>query len=100
MNTAEENTSSLRKSLRNSKPYNISNNPPLSARPNPTDLPVLLTARCVRELTGLSESSIRRLRAKDSFPAPIRLTPGVAGHLRWIQSEILDWIESCRVRSR
>lgn len=61
-----------------------------------TNTPVFLTARRVREITGLSESTIRRLRFVDDFPSPIRLTPSIAGHLRWYESEILDWLESRR----
>lgn len=56
--------------------------------------PTFLTAQGVRKLTGLSESTIRRLRITGDFPAPIRLTPSVSGHLRWYVSEILEWLNS------
>lgn len=61
------------------------------------NVPTYLSAAEMRRLTGLSETTVRKLRREDpSFPRPLRLTPGPTGHLRWIESEIIAWLESRR----
>ena len=58
--------------------------------------PVYLSAKEVRKLTGLSDTTIRKLRKAKEFPVPLRLTPGSTGHLRWIEAEVVAWLESRR----
>lgn len=46
----------------------------------------------VREMTGLSRSSIYRLEKSDTdFPKRRQISPGSVG---WLLSEVLAWIES------
>lgn len=61
----------------------------------------IIRIREVQRLTGLSRSSIYAkmqfgLRSYDpSFPARIRLTPGVErSGVGWLEHEVFDWIES------
>lgn len=51
----------------------------------------LLTKAEVIERTGLSESSIWRLRRDNDFPIPVRLGPG---GLRFYAHEIEQWLSS------
>ena len=51
----------------------------------------LLMMAVVKELTGLSEPTIRR-RVKDgTFPAPIRLSPRC---IRWRASTLQNWLKA------
>ncbi len=45
----------------------------------------------VISLTGISESTIRRLEERDLFPPRRQLTERAVG---WLQSEILAWINT------
>ncbi|MBM3266313.1 MAG: AlpA family phage regulatory protein [Candidatus Sericytochromatia bacterium] len=47
----------------------------------------------VRELTGLSRTSVWRAERAGDFPARIRLTPGSCG---WLETEVLAWVASRR----
>ena len=45
----------------------------------------------VIELTGLSLSTVQRLRRAGGFPAPRRLGPSA---VRWLESEVAAWLRS------
>ena len=42
-------------------------------------------------LTGISRSSVHRLRARGAFPKPVRLGPRAIG---WHRAEVVEWLES------
>ena len=48
--------------------------------------------------TALSESTIRRLVAKGTFPKPVQLTD--TGSMAWFQDEVDAWIESRQILTR
>ena len=50
---------------------------------------VLVPLSTVVELTGVSESTIRRLRQADKFPRARKVSQR---SVRWVLAEILDWI--------
>ena len=58
----------------------------------------LIRINDVAKLTGLSKSYIYDLCNKNLFPKSIRLVPGGTA-VAWVESEVLDWIES-RIKSR
>jgi len=58
----------------------------------------LIRIKSVVNLTGLSKSYIYELCKKELFPQNIQLVPGGTS-VAWIQSEILNWIES-RIKER
>lgn len=49
----------------------------------------VLRPRDVSRLLGISETTIWRMRGRNGFPAPIRLSPGRVGYLR---SSIAAWV--------
>ena len=51
-----------------------------------------LTRPQVEKITGFSCSTVYRLMAAGEFPRPIRLGKR---HVRWIKSEIEDWLSAC-----
>jgi prophage regulatory protein len=51
----------------------------------------ILRIQAVRELTGLSRSSIYRLAAEGRFPAPVKLSERASG---WRESALRGWIDS------
>jgi prophage regulatory protein len=53
------------------------------------DQNLILRESDVRRRTGLSHSTIWRLRKKDRFPKPIRLSPQLIG---WLVSDIDGWL--------
>lgn len=67
------------------------NSPLTSSRP-----PRYITAAELRELLRVSESTVKRLLVNEGLPLPLRTTPGNFGHRRWIQSEVVDWMNSRR----
>lgn len=50
----------------------------------------------VRELTGLSRSTVDRLERAGSFPRRVILSANAIG---WRRSEVLDWTQSREVRA-
>jgi len=48
----------------------------------------------VRALTGLGDSTIRRMVKKGDFPAPVQLSPRAVG---WRSEAVLAWIEARKV---
>ncbi len=52
-----------------------------------------LTLKEVSTLIGLSPVTIWRLRRRNDFPKPIRLSPGRVGFL---ESDVAAWIEARR----
>lgn len=50
----------------------------------------LLKIRDVEEMVGYGETKIRLWIDLGKFPKPIR--PHGTGHLRWLLSEVQDWI--------
>ena len=59
-------------------------------------VPNYLTAAELRGLLKVSESTVKRLLATEGLPKPLRTTPGNYGHRRWIQTEVVDWMNSRR----
>ncbi len=51
----------------------------------------LLSRRRVEEVTGISRSSIYRLKERGEFPQPVRVGRTA---VRWKESDIAEWIES------
>ena len=51
----------------------------------------LLRRREVERITGLSRSSIYRLKQDGDFPRPVRVGPSA---VRWKESDIAAWLES------
>jgi len=47
----------------------------------------------VREITSLSDSTVRRLELVGEFPKRVRLSKAAVG---WIEAEVLAWVESRR----
>jgi prophage regulatory protein len=56
----------------------------------------ILTLRQVVERTSLSRATVARLRAKDAFPQPIRLSGNRVG---WQEHELEAWLRSRSDRS-
>ena len=56
-----------------------------------TTFPRLLRRQQVEEMVGLSASSIYRRILARSFPAPVDVG---GGSVRWVESELVDWLES------
>ena len=42
---------------------------------------------------------IYRLIEEGRFPEPIKLGTGVGGRVAWYHSDVLNWIEACRLAS-
>ena len=63
-----------------------------SAQPQP-----LLRLPAVIEITGLSRSTIYKLMSEGDFPAARKLT---RRSVAWIAADIVQWIDSRRVRPR
>lgn len=61
----------------------------LSIAPAPVAPARLLTLAQVKELTGLSEASIYRLRRAGKFPPPLKIA---ARRVGWIETEVSAWI--------
>lgn len=55
-----------------------------------------LTRAEVLALTKLGPTWLRELRKRNEFPIPIRLSNSPTGRLRWLESEVIDWLESHR----
>ena len=51
----------------------------------------LLSRRRVEVVTGISRSSIYRLKERGDFPQPVRVGRTA---VRWKESDIADWMES------
>ena len=51
----------------------------------------LLGCREVEKITGMSRSSIYRLKREGKFPRPVRIGPAA---VRWKASDITAWMES------
>jgi prophage regulatory protein len=45
----------------------------------------------VRELTGLSRTTIWRLERRGEFPNHVKLSTNIVG---WIEQEVMDWMRS------
>jgi len=45
----------------------------------------------VREITSLSDSTVRRLELDGQFPKRVRLSKSAVG---WIESEVMAWVEA------
>jgi predicted DNA-binding transcriptional regulator AlpA len=56
-----------------------------------SDLQMLLSAKLVAVLLGISEASVWRLSALGTIPTPIKISPGVT---RWDRAEIDQFLES------
>jgi len=62
--------------------------------------PRMLGREEVLALTGITNGSLHRALARETFPLPINmgilpLTPGQRGHRRvlWFESEVLQWLK-------
>ena len=53
----------------------------------------ILDKRDVSEVTGVSTVTLWRMEKAGQFPRRRQITPGRVG---WLQSEVLQWIESRR----
>lgn len=51
----------------------------------------IVRPRHIREATGLSATSIWRMRQRGDFPEPIRLSEGAVG---WLRADIVAWLAS------
>jgi len=47
----------------------------------------------VREITALSDSTVRRLELAGQFPKRIKLSKAAVG---WVEADVLAWLESRR----
>jgi prophage regulatory protein len=56
----------------------------------------ILRIKKLKDVTGLSKTTIYYLISKEQFPPPIRLTPGTVG---WLESDVFDWINNCKTKS-
>lgn len=69
------------------------------AMSNAVDLSIsedrLLPWKRVRELTGLSRTTVWRRQKAGDFPAPVVISPGRVG---WRESDIVAWASSRRMR--
>jgi len=59
-------------------------------------VPQCLKSREVERLTGLSRSTILRLRNAGEFPPPHRLAQGSRAHA-WLRSDVHAWLHSREV---
>lgn len=55
----------------------------------------LIRFPAVKELTGLSRSTIDRLEKAGSFPRRVMISQNAVG---WHRSEVIGWMQSRRVR--
>lgn len=55
-----------------------------------------ISVKQVADIVGLSRSTIWRLRSRDLFPEPIRLSPG---RVAWSVTDISEWISSRRAEN-
>jgi prophage regulatory protein len=53
----------------------------------------ILRPKQLPEITGISLATIWRLRKRNDFPTPLRLSPKAVG---WDQRDIQQWIEDRR----
>lgn len=60
----------------------------VGGRPQEPALTVYLRMPAILKITGLGESTIHRLVAKELFPRPVRLGPRAVG---WRRSDIDRW---------
>lgn len=51
----------------------------------------ILRKPAVRELTGLSLSTVRRLEKAGNFPKRLKLSKSAVG---WVESEVVAWVEA------
>lgn len=58
-----------------------------------------LRIKSVRELTGLSQSTIYERMAAGAFPKPVPLGDAPNSPVGWIEGEIADW-QAARVNKR
>lgn len=56
-----------------------------------------LAAADVRRLTGLSLTTLWRLRRRGELAEPVRLSPG---RVAWREADIADWLDSRRTAAR
>jgi predicted DNA-binding transcriptional regulator AlpA len=54
----------------------------------------LLSRKQIREITTLSFTQIDRLEREGKFPPRIRLTDHPRGRVAWLETAVLDWINS------
>jgi prophage regulatory protein len=65
--------------------------PTAQASSGPRVLPLkLLRFPVVREMTGLSRSTIWRLERRGEFPRHYRIAPNVVA---WVEEDVIGWIE-------
>ena len=65
--------------------------PTAQASPGARILPLkLLRFPSVREMTGLSRSTIWRLERRGEFPKHYRIAPNVVA---WVEEDVADWIQ-------
>jgi prophage regulatory protein len=51
----------------------------------------------VREITALSDSTVRRLEMAGQFPRRIKLSKSAVG---WIEADVLAWVEARKTGGR
>lgn len=83
----------IRKAVAGQTPPAARPEPPIPGVPRGKAAGDMLSPREVREMTGLSETTMWRLRKAGQFPAPLRLS---AGRIGWIRAEVEAWRESRR----
>ena len=54
----------------------------------------LLKKREVAALLGIHPESIMRLYREGKFPSPIKINPGVRGHVRFDETDVMAWVAS------
>lgn len=60
----------------------------MSTHDTATDFPRILSPRELSDLTGLSETTIWRMRQRGELPEPVQLSPGRVG---WSVVTIREW---------
>ena len=54
----------------------------------------LLKKREVAALLGIHPESVMRLCREAKFPSAIKINPGVRGHVRFDETDVMTWIAS------
>lgn len=67
----------------------------MSAPATPASTRRFLRRRAVRDKTGLPDSTMYYLIAKDLFPKPVKLTAKISA---WPEDEIDRWMDTCVTR--
>jgi len=75
----------------------MSFNPPTSRPEDAEPMPRFLRLRAVLQVTGLGRSTVYRMMAERTFPAPVKLAKRAVG---WRQDDVQQWTNARPTTSR